>query len=922
MMQRAAWQMLLQTRLHPPYIPADVVDRPRLDELLAKVFQHKVTLVAAPAGYGKTTAVALWARAQPDPVAWVSLGTPPGELFLFVSYLVAALQRVGGGFPETELLVRSGQAPAAILRRSLVAELAALGRTMVVVLDDYDRVCCEPIHEFVAALVEELPPSVHLLMTVRARPQLVLARWRERQELLEVRASDLCCDTAETGQLLLAMRGTPLDAAVVQVLHDRTEGWAAGVRLAALSMQRVSPEQLAATLKEASTVNVRDYLLDEVFALQSEQTQQFLVRTSILERFCAPLCAAVLAEGAVDGAVDGAAVEASCSWIAALADAGLFVISLDEVNEWYRYHHLFAELLRVRLHQQLDRQTVARLHQRAGEWHARHGLIEEAVRHFLACGDVEAAVRVVADHAQPGLDREDWPLVERWLALLPEPAVQRDPALLLARALCTHLRMDLAQLQPLAQRIDALLQGMAEGDVKNMLCTVADLLSATVCFHQNALTAMLEPSERAWNRSVGLTGYVHGLSGFYRAMGLQASGRFAEAEQWLGELLRGPYAGIDSASLRLRFALVGLYRMDGDLWKGQAAAQTLLADSLSGRFRLMECWARALLGTTAYEQGDLPAAAGHFASGAELMFIANAAAVRECLAGLCLTQINQQRLVEAAASLERMREFRKGDPDKLVESLSARLALANGDGERALRWARAVEPGETPPWLYWLEVPLLSAARILMASEQPDLLERSRYLLQQVAQWARRSHCRWRTLEVAVLQAIVCEKLARAFQARAVAGTTSVALHQEALERLRYAIPVAVPLGFRQFFRDCPPQLLKQLAEEPDLALWIDLIFEKTLQKGPTQAKKERAAARPATFGLSLREQQIIALLAQGLTNRQIAERILLSPHTIRNYIVDICNKLGVDTRQEVVAQSLQLGIVAADLSDPKRPNG
>ncbi len=921
-MQRAAWQMLLQTRLHPPHIPADVVDRPRLDELLAKVFQHKVTLVAAPAGYGKTTAVALWARAQPDPVAWLSLGTPPGELFLFVSYLVAALQRVGEGFPETELLVRSGQAPAAILRRSLVAELAALGRTMVVVLDDYDRIGCEPIHEFVAALVDELPPSVHLLMTVRARPQLALARWRVRQELLEVCASDLCCDTAETGQLLLSMCGTPLDAAVVQVLHNRTEGWAAGVRLAALSMQRVSPEQLAATLKEASTVNVRDYLFDEVFALQSEQTQQFLVRTSILDRFCAPLCAAVLAEGAVDGAVDGAAVEASRSWIAALADAGLFVISLDEVNEWYRYHHLFAELLRVRLHQQLDSQTVARLHQRAGEWHARHGLIEEAVRHFLACGDVEAAVRVVADHAQPGLDREDWPLVERWLALLPEPAVQRDPALLLARALCTHLRMDLAQLQPLAQRIDALLQGMAEGDVKNMLCTVADLLSATVCFHQNALTAMLEPSERAWNRSVGLTGYVHGLSGFYRAMGLQASGRFAEAEQWLGELLRGPYAGIDSASLRLRFALVGLYRMDGDLWKGQAAAQTLLADSLSGRFRLMECWARALLGTTAYEQGDLPAAAGHFASGAELMFIANAAAVRECLAGLCLTQINQQRLVEAAASLERMREFRKGDPDKLVESLSARLALANGDGERALRWARAVEPGETPPWLYWLEVPLLSAARILMASEQPDLLERSRYLLQQVAQWARRSHCRWRTLEVAVLQAIVCEKLARAFQTRAVAGTTSVALHQEALERLRYAIPVAVPLGFRQFFRDCPPQLLKQLAEEPDLALWIDLIVEKTLQKGPTQAKKERAAARPATFGLSLREQQIIALLAQGLTNRQIAERILLSPHTIRNYIVDICNKLGVDTRQEVVAQSLQLGIVAADLSDPKRPNG
>ncbi|MCX6040400.1 MAG: LuxR C-terminal-related transcriptional regulator, partial [Caldilinea sp.] len=457
----------------------------------------------------------------------------------------------------------------------------------------------------------------------------------------------------------------------------------------------------------------------------------------------------------------------------------------------------------------------------------------------------------------------------------------------------------------------------ADGAVKNTLCTVADLLSATVCLHQNALTAMLEPSERAWNGSARLTGYLQGLSGVYRAMGLQASGRFSEAEQWLGELLRGPYAGVDSASLRLRFALICLYRMDGDLQKGQAAAQTLLTDSLSGRFRIMECWARVLLGTIAYEQGDLSAAAGHFASGAELMFIANAAAVRECLAGLCLTQINQQRLVEAAASLERMRVFRKGGPDKLAESLSARLALANGDGEQALRWARAVEPGETPPRLYWLEVPLLSAARILMESEQPALLERARYLLQQVAQWAKCSHCRWRMLEVAVLQAIVCEKLARTFQSRAVAGTVSVALHQEALDRLRYALPVAVPLGFRQFFRACPqllPQLLKQLAEEPDLALWIDLISEKVVQERPTQARKRSAAARPATFELSLREQQIIALLTQGLTNRQIAERIWLSPNTVRNYIVNICNKLGVDTRQEVVMQSLQLGIVAEDL--------
>jgi LuxR family maltose regulon positive regulatory protein len=331
---------LLQTRLHPPRLQADTVARPRLDALFQRATQAKVLLVTAPAGYGKTYAALMWLKRQSSPVAWLSLTSGHDDLYSFVAYFVAALQQVAPGVcANTAQLAFSAQAPARILLATLVNELAVLDRPVVLILDDYGSVAAQSIHAFMTALIDVQPPTLHLVLTTRANPPLPLARWRASHELAEIRAADLRCDETETGALLTAKLGAPTPAALVDTIHARTEGWVAGLRLTAISLRRKGPEQLVAGLAHASTTNVRDYLMEEVFFGQSAEIQDFLLKTSILERFCAPLCAALVAGPGQDGPATGAAR----AMIDYLVRAGLFVNPLDEQDEWYRYHSIFVQ---------------------------------------------------------------------------------------------------------------------------------------------------------------------------------------------------------------------------------------------------------------------------------------------------------------------------------------------------------------------------------------------------------------------------------------------------------------------------------------------------------------------------------------------------------------------------------------------------
>jgi LuxR family maltose regulon positive regulatory protein len=414
--------VLLATKLHLPRTRPGFVARPRLADRLAPEQGGEVTLVCAPAGFGKTALLADWARRNPRPVAWLSLDDADNDPARFWRHLAAALDEMRPGVTERVAALLQGAQPSSFeaVVTALVNELAGVAEELVLVLDDYHLIQAPPVHASLGFLIDHLPPQLRLVVASRADPPLPLARLLARGQLVELREHDLRFTPTEAAELLRTAVGPELPEAAVAALTDRTEGWAAGLQLAALSLQ--GRGDIAAFVEGFSGSHryVLDYLTEEVLARQPEELVGFLLETSVLERLSGPLC------DAVTGRRDGQAL------LEQVERANLFLQPLDEERRWWRYHQLFADLLRARLHQQRP-ERVPELHRAAAAWFEAHGLAEEAVRHALAAGEAAWVARLMERHF-PGLlwVSEDTTL-RRWLAELPASVV-REPWLCVALA--------------------------------------------------------------------------------------------------------------------------------------------------------------------------------------------------------------------------------------------------------------------------------------------------------------------------------------------------------------------------------------------------------------------------------------------------------------------------------------------------------
>ncbi len=398
-------QLLLVTKLALPPVRADLVPRPRLTNQLQLGIQRPLTLIAAPAGFGKTTLLSTWLEHASLQAAWISLEHDDDDLTRFWSYVFTALSRVhpGSGTSALALLQASTLSPLPPIEIVLtvwINDLAALPHQVALVLDDYHLITAQPIHRAVTYLLYHLPPQLHLVIVTRADPPLSLARLRARGHLTEIRAADLRFTAEETAAFLTRALGLELSAQDIATLEARTEGWIAGLQLAALSMQ--GRKDIAGFL-EAITGSHRyiiDYLVEEVLARQPEPVQTFLLQTAILERLQGSLCEAVM------GVMREPGEEASGqAMLEQLEQANLFLTPLDDERLWYRYHQLFAEALRHRL-QRRQPALVPELHRRASTWYEQHGLVRDAVHHALAAADFEQAVRLM-EQVVDSLVRQD-----------------------------------------------------------------------------------------------------------------------------------------------------------------------------------------------------------------------------------------------------------------------------------------------------------------------------------------------------------------------------------------------------------------------------------------------------------------------------------------------------------------------------------
>ena len=442
--------VLLATKLHVPRQQPGLVARPRLVQALDEGLARRLILVCAPAGFGKTALLAGWARRDDRPVAWLSLDAGDNDPARFWRHAVAALDRARPGTGERVGTLLGSPAPASFegLVTALINELAAQpGQDeLLLVLDDYHLIDAQQVHEPLLFLLEHLPPGVHLVLASRSDPPLPLARLRAAGQLAELRGSDLRFTAEEAAALLRESVGDVLPAAAVAALAARTEGWAAGLQLAGLSLRGRADVAGFVAAFSGTYRYVLDYLTDEVLEGQTGQVREFLLETSVLDRLSGGLCDAVT--GRSGGQVMLERVER----------ANLFLVPLDEVRGWWRYHHLFADLLRARLQQQQPGR-VAGLHQNAAAWYEEHGLADDAVRHALAAGDATWAARLIERH----FDEIFWPgeraTVERWLSALPAGLVGSRPRLCLVRSILALAGGDIEGAGPL---LDAAERGVTD----------------------------------------------------------------------------------------------------------------------------------------------------------------------------------------------------------------------------------------------------------------------------------------------------------------------------------------------------------------------------------------------------------------------------------------------------------------------------
>lgn len=403
---------LINTKFIIPRVSSDLVLRSHLIERLNDGLNRKLTLVCAPAGYGKTTLLSQWLADSSHPVAWLSLDENDNNLVVFLSYFVTAIQRI---FPETgqatlNLLEAPQKPPLEHITSTLINELAEQGEPFLLVLDDYHTISDAEVHQLMEALITYMPPEMHLVLASRKDFPLPLVRLRIGREMTEIRVKELRFTSAETKVYLEQTTEMELSRETVAILEERTEGWIAALHLAAIAMRGEADHERFARSFKGSHRELMNYLVSEVLSQQSENVQAFLLQTSILSRLCAQL----------GGAVIGDSANQSQEIIERLEQANLFIVPLDDERGWYRYHHLFREMLNLRLQAQMSQEAIAALHNSASVWLSQHGFIDEAIRHALAAENVSGAIELIDHHRHDLLNQSNWRILERWLSLLPD----------------------------------------------------------------------------------------------------------------------------------------------------------------------------------------------------------------------------------------------------------------------------------------------------------------------------------------------------------------------------------------------------------------------------------------------------------------------------------------------------------------------
>jgi LuxR family maltose regulon positive regulatory protein len=897
---------LLTTKLYIPPVRPELVLRPHLIERLNEGLDHRLTLVSAPAGFGKTTLLTEWASSCGRPVAWLSLDEGDNDLARFMAYFVAALETIQANIGQGVLGAFQAPRPPQMesVLTGLINEIAALPEPFVLVLDDYHLITFQPIHDALAFLLDHLPPHAHLVMAGRSDPPLPIARLRGRGQLTELRQSDLRFTPQEAARFLNQAMGLQLSTDDVAALSSRTEGWIAGLQMAAVSMQ--GRDDVASFIQAftGSNIFVLDYLVEEVLHGQVDDVQSFLLQTSILDRLSGPLCEAV-----IGGETEGPSARGQAT-LEMLEHSNLFIVRLDDERRWYRYHRLFADLLRQRL-RQLYPDLLQELHRRASEWYERNGFVGQAIHHALSAEDFERGADLVEGMAESIMMRSEAATFQKWVEALPDDVFRTRPLLGVYHAISLLLSghpLDVAEAR-LQDAVEADTDSIISGQVaafRGLIAAYRGEAGQTVELARRALEILPEDSLFFRSLVAGYLGLVYLQIGDYEA-----------AAQTLPEAARvSEQAGNVTIRTLALCHLAELAAMRGQLHEARAIYEQALESAVDDRGRRQPIAGVPLmgLGQLMVEWNDFDAGLRYLTEGIELVKRYGEIAAIGGYMGLARAKFAQGdakgalEVLQTADEVAQRFDAMQVD-DIYVAGTRARLSMLQGDVQTALRWVeqrgldREPEPDQSerqasaatlPPFYLFERIILaqvrLGQGRADQALEVVEPLLRGAESLGQIV---------W------VVRALVVQALA--FQAQ---GEV-----EQALAALERALSLAEPGGYLRLFVDegePMARLLRQAESRgiaPEYVKRLLAAFDVS-GHGPEEERLPQPKAQSLIEPLSDRELEVLRLLTSSLSSTEMAEELFISVNTIRTHIRTVYSKLGVHSRYEAVARAKELGLL------------
>ena len=906
--------LLLETKLYVPRSRRGLVPRPRLSERLDRGTASKLTLVSAPAGFGKTTLLTEWLAAGPAApagerlTAWLSLDRADNDPASFWTYMIAALRTVASGVGDRALALLQAPQPPAIetVLTALLNDLGATAGDIVLVLDDYHGIDASDVQDGMAFLVDHLPPWLHVVIASRADPALPLARWRARGELVEIRAAELRFTPDEAAAYLNEMMGLQLTARDVAALEARTEGWIAALQLAALSMQ--GRDDVAGFIAGFAGDDryVVDYLVEEVLQRQPDRVQAFLLQTSILGRLSGPLCDAVTGQGGGKAMLE------------ALDRGNLFLVPLDDRRRWYRYHHLFADVLQARLLDEQPRQ-VPDLHRRASAWYEQNGEPQVAIGHALAAEDFGRAADLI-ERALPAMRKtRQEATVHSWLKVLPDEVVRVRPMLSFAVA---GALLDTGQLEGVEVRLRDAERWLGEATATSKgslapptemvvaneeefrrLPGAIELYRSALAMARGDLPATVRYARRTLDRALADDhGVRAGASGFlglaFWTSGDLEAGHSAWAECAAGLRRSGQIADIFGCAI----GMADIRLVQGRLGEAMRTYEQALRRASEQDGPVLRGTADMYVGMSEVyrEYDDLQAATQQLLRsqelGEHLGLPQNRYRWRVAMARIRQAEGDPAGALDLLSEAERLYAGDFFPNVRPVPAVRARVWIAQGRLGEALGWARERGLSVDDDLSYLREFEHITLARMLLARHQDERaghsLHQATRLLERLLLAAEEGERTGRVIEILVLQAL----------AHQMQGDIPAAL-----ACLGRAVTLAEPEGYvRVFVDEGPPMasLLRGLAKQGTAGNYVRRLLAAAGEAGHDSPVKQ-ALIEP----LSERELDVLRLLGTELDGPAIARELMVSLNTVRTHTKHIYAKLAVTSRRAAVRRAAELDL-------------